>query len=236
MKALSENLYERGKNGTKYCRVRIPAALLAAYPPKKTHITRSLQTSDLREAKKRLKTEINQIDSEFALHRNALKEKQASYARKKLNSLSGEQLKALADHWVRQVLLNDERMRSEGLDDAEFDELGEQLEQQRSELGRMLATGRSDKILPAMNSFIHLCGLGKRAVNRYLAVAKELVFKDLRDDAGLSVSLASAVLSGIDELTRKDGLVHIAGISLHDFFDLGIGHADALVAQAFLHL
>ncbi|GAB3471391.1 DUF6538 domain-containing protein [Polaromonas eurypsychrophila] len=159
MKALSENLYERGKNGTKYCRLRIPAALLAAYPPKKTHITRSLHTSDLREAKKRLNVEINQIDSEFALHRNALKEKQVLYARKKLDALSEEQLKALAEHWVRQVLLSDERLRSEELDDAEFDELGEKLEQQRAELGRMLATGRSDRILPAMHGFIHLCGL-----------------------------------------------------------------------------
>ena len=159
MKALSENLYERGKNGTKYCRLRIPAALLAAYPPEKTHITRSLHTTDLREAKKRLKNEINQIDCEFALHRNALKEKQALYARKKLDALSGEQLKALADYWVHQVLLNDERLRSEGLDDAEFDEMGERFKQQRFELGRMLATGRIDKILPAMHSFIYLCGL-----------------------------------------------------------------------------
>lgn len=36
---------------------------------------------------------------------------------------------------------------------------GERLEQQRSELGRMPATGRSDKILPAMHGFIYLCGL-----------------------------------------------------------------------------
>ena len=159
MKAISENLYQRGKNGIKYCRRRIPAALLAAYPPKQTHITRSLGTSDLREAKKRLKAEINQIDLEFAQHLKALKEQQDLYTKKKLNSLSAEQLKALADHWVRQVLLTDEQLRSEGLDDAEFDELGEQLEQQRSQLGRMLATGRSDKILPAMHGFIHLCGL-----------------------------------------------------------------------------
>ena len=54
-----------------------------------------------------------------------------------MDALSEEQLKTLADHWVRQVLLNDERQRSEGagLDDEEFDELGVKLEQQRSELG-----------------------------------------------------------------------------------------------------
>ena len=161
MKAISENLYERGINGTKYCRRRIPAAVLAAYPPKKTHIVRSLGTTDLRLAKQRLKVEINRIDAEFAQHLIELQKKEAAYARKKVDALSEEQLKALADHWVRQVLLNDERQRSEGagLGDEEFDELGVKLDQQRSELGRMLAMGRSDKILPAMHGFIHLCGI-----------------------------------------------------------------------------
>jgi hypothetical protein len=159
LKAISENIYERGKNGIKYCRRRIPAALLAAYPKKQTHIVRSLHTSDLREAKKRLIAVVTQIDSEFARHHAALKQKQAVYGRKKLKSLSEEQLKALAEHWVRQVQLSDERLCSDELDDAEFDELGEKLEQQRTELGRMLATGHSDRILPAMRGFIHLCGL-----------------------------------------------------------------------------
>jgi hypothetical protein len=45
MKALSENFYERGKSGMKYCRKRIPKALLSAYPKKKTHITLSWCTS-----------------------------------------------------------------------------------------------------------------------------------------------------------------------------------------------
>ena len=88
-----------------------------------------------------------------------MKEQRSLYTRKKLNSLSEEQLKALAEHWIRQVLLSDEQRRSEELDDAEFDELGEKLEQQRSELGRMLASGRFDRILPAMHGFIHLCGI-----------------------------------------------------------------------------
>lgn len=65
MEAISENIYERGINGMKYCR-RIPAALLAAYQKNKTHIVRSLGTTDLRLAKQRLKAEINRIDAEFA--------------------------------------------------------------------------------------------------------------------------------------------------------------------------
>ena len=58
MKAISENLYERGINGIKYCRRRIPAALFAAYFPQITHIVPSLGTSDLRAAKQCLKADI----------------------------------------------------------------------------------------------------------------------------------------------------------------------------------
>lgn len=46
MKAIAENLCERGKHGIKYVCRRIPAALQQAYP-KKTHISRIFGTSDL---------------------------------------------------------------------------------------------------------------------------------------------------------------------------------------------
>ncbi|MFZ3123645.1 MAG: hypothetical protein WA129_00660 [Acidovorax sp.] len=45
MKAISENIYERGKHGIKYVRRRIPIALRAAYPSK--HIVRSLGRSEV---------------------------------------------------------------------------------------------------------------------------------------------------------------------------------------------
>ena len=187
MKTISENLYERGVNGIKYCRRRIPVALAAAYPKEKTHVVRSLGTSDLRLAKQRFKAEINRIDAEFAKRLAVLQEKQAQneavYSLKKVDSLSEELVTALAGYWVREVLLTDERVRSgdlvidsehdddeldefderefeSGLSERKFDELGKKLEAQRVELGRMLATGRSDKILPAMHGFFHLCGLG----------------------------------------------------------------------------
>lgn len=159
MKAISKNLYIRGKSGIAYCRRRIPQALLEAYPPKKTHVSVSLGTSDQRVAMELQKIEDIRIDAEFSRLRGELKKKHADRARKRLDKMSEAQLKALADYWVRQVLLSDERRRSEGLDDAEFEELDSQLQQQRTELGRMLATGRSDRILPAMHGFIHLCGL-----------------------------------------------------------------------------
>lgn len=78
MKAIFEHIYERGKSGKKYVRRRIPAALRAAYPPKKKHITRSLGTSDIREAKVRAHAELTKIDIEFAQARERLELSRAS--------------------------------------------------------------------------------------------------------------------------------------------------------------
>jgi hypothetical protein len=61
MKTIAENLYARGKSGMTYCRIRIPRALLDAYPKKTTHIVRSLGTSDVRQAKQRLKAEFTAL-------------------------------------------------------------------------------------------------------------------------------------------------------------------------------
>lgn len=77
---------------------------------------------------------------------------------KRLDKMTDDVLQSLADYWVRQVLETDEHYRE--LDsEEEFEEKGIQMSEQRAELGRMLAMRRSDKILPAMHSFIHLCGL-----------------------------------------------------------------------------
>ncbi len=54
MKQIAEHLYARGKAGKLYCRVRIPSKLKAAYPLKKTHITRALGTSGCKEGKQLL--------------------------------------------------------------------------------------------------------------------------------------------------------------------------------------
>jgi len=66
----------------------------------------------------------------------------------------------LAEHRVHQVLLCDDVARSRSMGDDEFEERGATLDQQRKELGRMLAQGRADRIYPALHGFMHLCGLG----------------------------------------------------------------------------
>ncbi|MDC8757295.1 DUF6538 domain-containing protein [Janthinobacterium fluminis] len=91
MKAIGPYLYERGENDIKYVRRRIPAALRLAYP-NKTHITRSLGTSDRREAKARSHAELARIDAEFAQARERLDLSRASLAAKRISTLSDGQL------------------------------------------------------------------------------------------------------------------------------------------------
>lgn len=159
MKAIAEHLYERGKNRTLYCRARIPQAVRLAYPPAQTHHVVSLGTADLAEAKKRLRVWLTRFDAEHARHEKELGAVDSKRAVQKLDSLSDEGLKTLAGHWIHQTLLTDERQRSQGIDDDEFDELESILGEQRFELGKMLARGQSGKILPAMLSYLYLCGL-----------------------------------------------------------------------------
>lgn len=158
MKTIAPNLYVRGKHGSIYLRRRIPTALKMAYPAKKTHIIACLHTCDVGKAIKLQHQREVCIDAEFSQRLEELKKKQADRATKRLDKMTDEVIKSLADYWVRQVLETDEHYR--GLDsEEEFEEKGLTMTEQRAELGRMLAMRRSDKILPAMHSFIHLCGL-----------------------------------------------------------------------------
>lgn len=159
MKAISENLYRRGKNGILYVRRRIPASLRAAYPAHQEHIARSLHTSDVRNVKERARAELTRIDTEFHQKRQELDLSRASLNPKQVSKLEDEQLQSVARFWVHHVLLNDEAKRQGGLDDNEFDELGEQFASQRAELGRMLAQGKSLGVFPALHGFLHLCGI-----------------------------------------------------------------------------
>lgn len=183
MKAIAENIYTRGQHGIQYVRRRIPAAIRAAYPAKQTHIVRSLGTADGHLAKQRARAELARIDAEFKLKSEQLDLSRASLSAKRIAKLDDEQLKGIARFWVRQVLLADDQRRQAGLDDAEFDELGAELAEQRVQLGRMLAQGKSMSMFPAMHGFLHLCGLdfapdeaeAKRAAYVFLLAVVESV-------------------------------------------------------------
>lgn len=143
MKAVSDGLYRRGKHGNMYVRRRIPAAIRAAYPQHQTHVIRSLGTADYRAAKPLAHAELAKIAAEFELKRQQLDLTWASRAVKRVRTLSDRQLQDIARFWMHEMLFRDEQNRQQGLDDDEFDELGERLTGQRAELGRMLAQGKT---------------------------------------------------------------------------------------------
>lgn len=160
MKQIADHLYSRGKAGNLYCRVRIPQKLLKAYP-RKGEIVRALGTSDVREGKRLLVTELASIYQEFSIKEKKLAIQAAQRAERsaqRLTTLTDEQVNSIASNWVHQALLGDDYVRSQGLDDEDFDNLDAQLHEQRKELGRMLSQGRVEKILPAMHGFLHLLG------------------------------------------------------------------------------
>lgn len=159
MKAISESIYARGKHDNLYVRRRIPAALRAAYPSQQEHVVRSLGTTDRRIAKERARAENSRIDAEFEQKRRELNLSQASRQPKRCSKLNDEQLQTAVRYWSREALLTDESSREAGLDDEEFDEVGERLTAQRAELGRMLAQGKSGAVFPALKGFLFLCGL-----------------------------------------------------------------------------
>lgn len=158
MKSISENLFCRGKFKTYYVRKRIPKALLRAYPSGKFEIIRSLQTGDKKEASKRLRAELVRIDAEFDLKLQEMKKRSELYHRRSV-PYSDAQIQEIAGFYVRQVLLSDKNKRVQGIDDEDFDESRDSITQQCKELRTILARGQIEKILPAMNGFIHLCEL-----------------------------------------------------------------------------
>jgi hypothetical protein len=153
------NVFKRGKGGVYYVRRRIPKPLLTAYPQGKTEIVRSLGTADPRTARSKAILELAAIEREFAAKRAEIDVSRASEHPLSVRSLTDEQLAGIGDFYSRQVLLADERRREAGLDDEDFEELGSQLQAQRAELAGMLAQGGTAPILPALRSFLHLCGL-----------------------------------------------------------------------------
>ena len=160
MKATDDkNVFQRGKCGIHYVRRRIPRALLGAYPRGQCEIVRSLRTADPRAARSKAILELAAIEAEFRAKRSEIDLSRACEHPVSVRTLTDEQLAGIGTYWFQQVLLGDERRREGGLDDEEFEALGADLQGQRAELARMLAQGRTGPILPALRSFLHLCGI-----------------------------------------------------------------------------
>ncbi len=166
MLQIERNLFKRGKSGTFYCRIRIPTRLLPAYPGKK-EICRSLRTSSMLEARKRLAKQLAAVYKDFERQERKLAAHggflpglwRDDNSSPQLTAISDEQVQALASNWIHQAMLGDDYMRSHGLDEEDFEQLDEQLRSQRKEYGRLLAMGQSAPVLPALRAFMHLLGV-----------------------------------------------------------------------------
>ncbi|MGI9216810.1 MAG: DUF6538 domain-containing protein [Hydrogenophaga sp.] len=166
MLQVERNLFKRGKSGIFYCRVRIPQKLLPAYPGRK-EITRSLRTSSVLDARRRLAKQLVTVYKDFERQERKLAASgrftpglsRNDNSSPQLTALSDEQVQALAGNWIHQALLGDDYLRSHGLDEQAFAELDEQLRSQRKEYGRLLAMGQTAPVLPALQAFMHLLGV-----------------------------------------------------------------------------
>lgn len=187
------------RKGIYQIRRRIPAALADAYPANKQETGFSLRTKDLKVALQRLVVAEVQIENEFAAQKRALEAKKSKLSLglpsvAMVNELSAEQMQQLSHSWKRQVILSDQHLRSEGLSDDEYDDLGERLTKQRQELGRMLAQGNTDPILPAFRAFCHFNGIDAQLTPE---ASKDAAFAFLR-----------SVVSGLDhQLSQHNGNV-----------------------------
>lgn len=204
MKNQTQYLFQRGKYRTYYVRRRIPEPLRTLYGGRREFV-RSLGTADFREASSRAAFELASIEAEFVQRRKEIELSRASFAPRRVQQLSRAELEAIGRFWARQILLQDEQRREAGLDDDEFEELGSHLKAQRIELGRMLAQGSTDGLVPALKAFLCLCGLdyspndpaeSRRANRQFLqAVVKTL---------DLQLARQAGELVATDEVAPED--------------------------------
>ena len=95
----------------------------------------------------------------------------------------------LSQSWLRCVLETDDEVRQQGLDDDDFQALGERIAEQRSELGQVLARGLTHRIVPAMRTFFNLCGVEAKL--------------SAEDERKASYAFLQAVVTALDYQARR---------------------------------
>lgn len=107
-------LYQR--NFTYYLNVRVPVDLVSSYAGK-THLKFSLKTKDPREAVRKVRTELNRLEKEFADFRKRAEQSSALQelrVKRQITSLDDETLGAIAATLLEENLEADDFMRSLG--------------------------------------------------------------------------------------------------------------------------
>jgi integrase len=158
LRVVEGDIYIRS-GGMHYVHRRIPAALRLAYPPTKTHITKSLGTKSLAAARSIAPRVVAAIAKEFDEKRSRIDLGHAHRAPVRVTSLSERQAQGMLDFWLRSALLTDDHMRAAEFHGEDVDELEEHLQQQRQELRRRLGRGETQEFAAVFQHFLSLCGV-----------------------------------------------------------------------------
>lgn len=155
--AKEHRLERRGR--TYYLRAVIPAAIRHLYPARLSReIRKSLRTADKRMARVLCQRMSVQLEQAFRTKLATVTLPRVT-TRTHLTPAEERQLMAL---WTRNVLETDEEQRVAGLGEEAFLTHGSVLSSSEGELRRLLAQGRVDAVMPALDGFLHLCGLDVR--------------------------------------------------------------------------
>lgn len=198
MKAVSTNLFVRGKRGNYYVRKRIPSVLREAYG-RRDQISVCLRTSNFAEAEQRAARALVRIEGEFAQKRLEISLCEASLQARPVKKLTHEQTVQICLHWKRSILQIDELRRRQGMHDEEFTELGEQLEEKQCAFRRMLAQGKTSAALPEIQEFLLSCGIryspddeeAQRTGYTFLQTMVDIVDHQMRRQSGQVVDTDS---------------------------------------------
>jgi integrase len=166
MNAVDEFIYERGKRCTKYLRRRIPADLRDAYPSQRTHITLSLGTSDLREAKVRARAKLMRMDAEFDKARQRLGSRQTDLAARQIRIADEAEVSGNAKDWAQPTLRAGDNQAPSG----KLNEVASTLpvseaamraiEAQQVELSKLIGPEPVRTVLAALQGFLKAHGNG----------------------------------------------------------------------------
>ncbi len=252
-------LHKRG--ATYYIRLKVPADLRRHYG--KREIKLSLGTKDPREAAILVRKHSVALDAEFEALRHASDGIAPPGQRKRL-FLDDTTIQALCDQWRHLSLDGDEWSRRHGLSESEYEECHVRRQATQDALRAMLSRGQTEKIYPALKTFLDLLGFDvptdgdsyRSLAYRFLQTATETMVDQLRRDSGDVVRTpepaalpitSRAVRHGqptLDELlhdwevadtNRPGGTVDAFRLAVREFHELrGIKPATEYVRKDFL--
>lgn len=136
-----------------YFRAMIPKDLHVLYGRKE--IVYSLKTKDAREARRLARQASVTLDAEFEARRGQRPPERP----RTLSVLDEATIRGLCDTWRHECLSGDVWSRAQGLSDAEYEEGRARRTETLEALREILAKGRLERIIPALQQFLYLINL-----------------------------------------------------------------------------